>query len=279
MPQNALALLTDLLCAHEAASSFGCGLEPHLIERMIDRHCCSVDMPVFAARAGENDQHFAAAGPASMTLTLAKARSMPGADPRRRQSRYTGCARPATYVASPAQHGRTRPGRPDELHISALGLDPFAHLTLMLMRWHFQTFAQPECHGWLMALRVATSRVGARGAGALCYDLVAVVQVLRAERSTAFAFNPQSCDCCRNWVTPEERRLMELIAALRAGQLGRARTTAQMLCDGAPSDALVMAMQSYLLRHDPTCARPACSAPPDGDGHGQGVATPSDPMT
>lgn len=180
---------------------------------------------------------------------------MRGADPHRQKAQGFCSTRPTAPATAPALSSATRPGRPDEIHLSSLALVPFDHLTLMLMRWHFQTFAQPESHGWLMALRVASAHVGPRAAGALCADLVAVVQVLRTERTSAFRFNPQGCACCREWATPEERRIMDTIGALRDGQLGRARTTVQMLCDGVPSDSFIMAIQSYLSRHDPKPAR------------------------
>lgn len=48
-----------------------------------------------------------------------------------------------------------RPGKPDEVHPESLRPDPFARLKLALMRWHFQSFAMPESHGRLTALRHA----------------------------------------------------------------------------------------------------------------------------
>lgn len=45
MLPNPFAVLNDLMAVHENASSFGCGLEPHLLEMMIERHCCFVDPP------------------------------------------------------------------------------------------------------------------------------------------------------------------------------------------------------------------------------------------
>lgn len=110
--------------------------------------------------------------------------------------------------------------------------DPFARLTLALMRWHFQTFATPASQGWLIALRLATSQVGPRAAGPLCYDLVALVQALRAGRSLPFRYNPEGCACCRDWLTPEERQLMGLLDALRQGRTGQARMLPQLLCGG-----------------------------------------------
>lgn len=77
--------------------------------------------------------------------------------------RTNGSARP--YFPAHASHGPTRTGRPDEVHCDTLSLDPFARLTLALMRWHFLSFAQPDSHGWLMALRLATAHIGPRRAG------------------------------------------------------------------------------------------------------------------
>jgi len=157
-------------------------------------------------------------------------------------------------------HGPSRPGRPDEVRLSTLNPDPFARLTLALLRWQFQTFAAPETHGWLMALRLASEHVGPQKAGALCYDLVAMVQALRTARASPFRFNPEGCACCREWLTPEERQLMALLDAVRQGQPGRARTYVQLLCDGAPDRDLI-AMAGIYLRNNAPAQAPA-GAPP-----------------
>ncbi|MFN4158118.1 MAG: hypothetical protein ACK4GO_06925 [Gemmobacter sp.] len=146
----------------------------------------------------------------------------------------------------------TRPGRPGEVHVDRLNLDGFARLTLALMRWYLQTFATPGTQGWFMALRVATAQVGPQKAGALCYDVVALVQTLRAARRSPFQFNAEGCGCCRVWLTPEERRLIDLLGALRRGQAGRARMLVQMLCDGAPSDDLFSVAETFLRRNAPS---------------------------
>lgn len=159
--------------------------------------------------------------------------------------------------------------RPDEVHVTALPLDAFARLTLALMRLQFQTFAVPETHGWLMALRRATTHVGPRAAGGLCYDLVALVQALRLSRASPFAFNPDGCTNCRVWLTPDERRMMELLDALRNGRTGRARAVAQMLCDGATGDDLIAMAESYLRHNAPAFTYPNGPAPAktQGDRH------------
>ncbi len=178
---------------------------------------------------------------------------MPGAEPWRQVAgRAHGGARPAHRNATRAL---TRSGRPDEVPLESLAPDPFARLTLALMRWHFQTFAAPESQGWLTALRLATGQVGPRAAGPLCYDLVALVQALRAARTSSFRYNPEGCDCCRIWLTPEERQLMRLIDALRGGRTGKARTLVQLLCDGSPDRDLIAVAEVHLRRHAPEFVR------------------------
>jgi hypothetical protein len=157
--------------------------------------------------------------------------------------------RPVYTPPSDAPHGPSRSPRPDEIAVDDLAPDPFARLTLALLRWHFQTFAAPECQGWLVALRLATTHVGPEAAGPLCYDLVAVVQTLRSSRTTPIAFNSESCPCCRVWLTAEERQIMQMLAALRGDLHGRARTLAQLLCDGTPDSNLLPVAEAYLRRN------------------------------
>lgn len=190
---------------------------------------------------------------------------MSGVNPQRRSWRrenakgraVQGSAAPQWPDARGAQHhhvGPTREGQPDEVHLDSLHLDPFGRLTLALMRFHFQTFAAPETHGWLLALRCATAHVGPRAAGPLCWDIVTLVQTLRSSRSTAFRFNSEGCACCRVWLTTEERQMMELVQALRQRRTGRARAVVQMLCEGAKGEQLIAATEYYLSRHAPETA-------------------------
>ena len=144
---------------------------------------------------------------------------------------------------------RTRPGKPDELRLEDLGADPFDRLTLRLMRWHFQGFADPSSQGWLSALRVATVCLGREKAPLVCYDIVALVEVIRANRQSNFRFNPDGCNDCRQWATPEERRILALMEALRGGRIGLAQTHAQLLCDGKPAPDLARVATIYLQRH------------------------------
>lgn len=148
-----------------------------------------------------------------------------------------------------AAYGPARAGKPDEVHLDHLAPDRFARLTLALLRWYFTNFAQPDSHGWLTALRVATAQVGSRQAGVLCYDVAVVVQALRMARTTPVSFNSEACACCRVWLAPDERRLLELLTALRNGQHGQARIISQLLCDGVPDAALLSSMQVLLTHH------------------------------
>lgn len=186
---------------------------------------------------------------------------MPGDEPRRPFWNRGAAPGPTRGSATPGPmplqrphrpgHGINRPGKHDEIPLESIAPDHFARLTLALLRWHFQTFATPDTQGWLTALRCATTHVGPREAGPLCYDLVAVLQVLRATRQSPLRFNPEGCVCCRVWLTPEERQIMDLLDHLRYGRTGRARTVAQLLCDGTPADDLIAMAEIYLRRHAP----------------------------
>lgn len=167
---------------------------------------------------------------------------MRGANPRRDGRAQHGSARPE-------HHGPHRAPRAGEVAAATVVPDPDAQLVLSLMRWHFQTFASPDSQGWLMAMRVASAHVGPDRAGRLCYDIVALIQTLRCARQTTFAFNGEACACCRVWLTPDERRVMELLDALRAGQVGRARAITQMLCDGICNEDLLLCAERFVQRH------------------------------
>ena len=152
-------------------------------------------------------------------------------------------------ISRSMDHMASRAGHPDEVHCDTLSIDPFARLSLALMRLHFLNFAEPDRHGWLMALRVASAHVGPRRAGGLSYDIVAVVQSLRMARKSTVSFNSETCACCRVWLGPDERRLMGLLDAVRHGRMGPARIMTQLLCDGE-QDAALLASVADLLTHN-----------------------------
>lgn len=175
--------------------------------------------------------------------------------------RTQGSARPRIAPPAPPHAAPTRAGRPGEVAVETLCLDPFARLTLVLLRFHFQTFAQPDSQGWLTALRAATVHVGPRAAGPLCYDLVALVQALRHARRSCFNFNRPDCGCCSGWLTVEERQLMQVLSAVRRGQKGAALTHALLLCEGNAAEDLVAMAEVYARRYAPDGAPPACARP------------------
>jgi hypothetical protein len=151
------------------------------------------------------------------------------------------------------EHGGGVPPRAlrvGETRLEALGLDGFAHLTLLLLRRYCQTFAIPQSQGWLGALEVATRHSGPDRAPSLCHDLLVVIQALRASRRSVFTFSNPDCQCCRSVVTAEERQLLAMIEALRRGHGGQAATHALLVCEGQTAEGLLAAARRYLARHD-----------------------------
>ena len=54
---------------------------------------------------------------------------------------------------------------------------------------------------------------------------------------------------------------MQMIDALRHNQQGRARTLAQLLCDGTPDSHLLAVAETYLRHHAPDYAQTAAFSP------------------
>jgi hypothetical protein len=98
-------------------------------------------------------------------------------------------------------------------------------------------------------MRVAAANLGPDRAGRLCHDVVTLIQTLRVSRATTFSFNSEGCACCRIWLTPDERRLMELLDAMHKNLDGRARTITQFLCDGVCNEDLMIAARYFVTRH------------------------------
>jgi len=133
-----------------------------------------------------------------------------------------------------------QPG-PKECALSSLGLDPIETQILDITRHVFQSYAAPNTQAWLNGLAYARRAFGYSGPQAFAL-VVDVLQAVRTSRTSCFIFNSPTCPCCAGVVTEHERRLILAFAAIRRGEVGRVRTELMMLCEGAPTGAVIRAL-------------------------------------
>ncbi|MEM0950292.1 MAG: hypothetical protein AAGK37_23075 [Pseudomonadota bacterium] len=133
-----------------------------------------------------------------------------------------------------------------ETTVQEAGYDGVEEAILEIARYYWQTFAIPQSHSWLAALQRAESGVFADTNGEIGLEVLATVQAMRKSRVSCFRFNNPACPQCSSIVSEHERQFMNVFQAVRQGRIGAARTHAMLLCEGNPTDHLIIRMTALV---------------------------------
>ncbi|MEM6890311.1 MAG: hypothetical protein AAF636_19575 [Pseudomonadota bacterium] len=75
---------------------------------------------------------------------------------------------------------------------------------------------------------------------------LSVVQEMRISRKSIFRFSNPRCQTCSAIVTQDEKYLLQLIQAVRKGQISQAASTAMLLCEGNTTEQLIAAAEAFV---------------------------------
>jgi hypothetical protein len=128
--------------------------------------------------------------------------------------------------------------------LSGLAPTPGESAFLTVARHYFAQFAAPESQCWIAALTESLQVAGDTDGPGLAFDVLSVVQALRASRQSCFAFNAAACPTCSGFVTPVERLLLSVHRMTARGRQDDARAMASILCEGNDPDRLLAAMRN-----------------------------------
>lgn len=142
----------------------------------------------------------------------------------------------------------------DAMLLANAGLDRYEVSLLTIMRYFFQSFAQPHSQGWLQAFRAADTTFPQDRAAGLAMACLTVVQNMRASRRDVFRFSNPDCPGCRAVLCTDERHLVGSVTALRHGNRALAQTHALLLCEGNDTAPMLRAAQQLAnLLDDVAC--------------------------
>lgn len=138
------------------------------------------------------------------------------------------------------------PQRPHTKHksdmpVAGSGLDEFEVGLLAVARHFIISFAAPDTQSWAVALAIASERWGISQGARAAVSMLTVIDAMRRARRSMFHFSDPHCPTCRDFMTPNERHLMQMIHTIRAGRVGDAQTEAMLLCEGAETTAVLQA--------------------------------------
>jgi hypothetical protein len=125
------------------------------------------------------------------------------------------------------------------INLSDTGFDAFEIGLLAVLRRFCTSFCTPQSQAWMGAYGIATELWGISDGPRAAQCLLAVVEAMRRSRPTTFVFSNPACQVCHERITPNERLFMQVVHAARRGNLGQARISAMMLCEGADTQAVV----------------------------------------
>lgn len=141
---------------------------------------------------------------------------------------------------------------PEGTPLSALAPTAGETAFLTIARHYFAQFAAPASQCWIAALSESLRVAGDAGGPSLAFDVLSVVQAMRAARQSCFAFNAAGCPTCSAFVTPVERLLLSVHRMTARGRHEDAQAIAAILCEGNDPRALLAAMR--LLAGSPVAA-------------------------
>ncbi|MEM7269394.1 MAG: hypothetical protein AAF401_09085 [Pseudomonadota bacterium] len=141
----------------------------------------------------------------------------------------------------PARHAE------QDMPLAECGFDPFEETTLRIARYFFQSFASPESRGWCAAFEMAEQSYPAPFGATIAMALARALEVLRNSRKTGFVYINPECPACAGTITQEERHLLSVLRAVRAGKRSEAQANAVMVCQGASHEELVASFERLCL--------------------------------
>lgn len=126
-----------------------------------------------------------------------------------------------------------------ETALADAGFDQVERSILEICRFFFQTFAQPTCQSWLHALQRADHVFDPDHSAQTAFEILAMVQAMRASRKSSFRFNNPYCPGCSQLLTEHERQFIGVLRGLRSGRVSAAQTHAMLLCEGHDTTAFL----------------------------------------
>jgi hypothetical protein len=131
------------------------------------------------------------------------------------------------------------------------GYDDVERFTLETCRIFFVSFNQPDTQFWMHAYRFCEKVYSKDHGAAISQATLAMLDAMRYTRPHTFNFTDPRCSKCGEYITHEERYLIDSFRHTRLGQQQQAHMTAMLLCEGKdPREFLIAAQKLNDLLSD-----------------------------
>lgn len=116
--------------------------------------------------------------------------------------------------------------------ISDLHYEDDELVVLTVMRYFFVSFTKPETEAWAEAIRFSIAYFGFSTGSQVASSVLCILQSMRQSRQSCFHFQSPSCLCCKKFITPNERCLMNAFKFLRQGASETVNAYLMILTEG-----------------------------------------------
>jgi hypothetical protein len=150
---------------------------------------------------------------------------------------------------TPPQNGHAAGGakRSSKTLVADQNYDRIERYTLETARIFFVAFTDPQTQFWMHAYRYCESAYAAPNGATIAQATLNMLNAMRTTRPHTFNFTDPRCRNCSEYMTAEERYLMETFRHLRHNRYGPAHMNALLLCEGNDPteflDAIVQLIQ------------------------------------
>jgi len=143
----------------------------------------------------------------------------------------------------PVHRGRCQPTAPRG---GALRLDRYERQVLEVVRYILVAFVEPDTEAWMQAFWLAERKFPSPHGAKIAYGIVVALRLARDVRTDPMLPGdplqpsepngmPAMNDC--------ERHFLTALHAMRRNDIPRARVAALLLCEGAPADDVLTALE------------------------------------
>lgn len=147
------------------------------------------------------------------------------------------------HVPSQIHHDTRDVNGHSKVLVADQGYDSIDHYTLETVRIFFVAFYQPETQFWMHAYQYCESAYSSARGAAIAQATLDMLNAMRTTRPHTFNYTDPRCRDCSEFLTPEERYLMESFRNVRCGARQAAHMTALLLCEGNDPTAFLEATE------------------------------------
>lgn len=133
----------------------------------------------------------------------------------------------------------------DTIQLCTLAPDTIDFAFISATRFFFLAYAGNDHAAWMSAILGAPDFFPQGDSNEAMRRTLLIVHEMRIARRSNFHFSNPRCPCCSAEATKDERYLLQMVQAARAGQVSNVASNALMLCEGSDTRGIIEAASFF----------------------------------